>query len=171
MGNSLSQEEIEIRTQYLDKIKYLNVPILDIGNKNGVTDYLDFIKPEELKSNNIVKGRDISSRPFIVFKAEFEYPNGIKKKTFTTFFQRYSDNDLLWHSCGHYGINLMCTDGGASGEQIKMLYELLSSGEYKINREIIHEQRLNFKINDDIIFYENLTDDDYPTIIRIGETI
>ncbi len=117
-----------------------------------------------------MKGCDTYSRSFIVFRAEFEYPNGLKKKTFTTFFQRYSDNYNLWHCCGHYGTNLIETQGGTSNEQIKMLYELFSSGEYKINKEIIDEQRLNFKINDDSL-YNDLSDDDYPTIIRIANTI
>ena len=170
MGNSLSQEEINIRNEYLNKIRNINVPILDIGNKNGSTGYLDFIKSDELGTNNIMKGLDCLSRPFIVFKAEFEYPNGLKKKTFTTFFQRYSDNHNLWHCCGHYGINLMDTQGGTSNEQIKMLYELFSSGEYKINREIINEQRLNFIINGNLTD-DNFTDDDYPIIIRLANTI
>lgn len=170
MGNSLTQEEIDIRNEYLDKIKNLNLPVLDIGLKNGSTGYLDFIKPDELGLNNIMKGKDCLSRPFIVFRAEYEYPDGLKKKTFTTFFQRYSDNKLLWHCCGHYGINLMYTEGGTNTEQIKMLYELFSSGEYKIDKDKIQEQRLNFKINDDLM-YDDLTNDDFPIYIRLGNTI
>ena len=170
MGNSLSQEEIEIRKEYLDKMRNLKFPKLDIGIKNGSTGYLDFIKPEDIGTNNIMKGHDSSLRPFFVFKAEFEYPNGLKKSTFTTFFQRYSDNDLLWHCCGHYGINLMYTVGGTNTEQIKMLYELFSSGEYKINKDLIQEQKLNFMINGDLV-HDELTDDDYPICVRLGNTI
>ena len=170
MGNSLSQEDTDIRNEYLQKIRNIKVPNLDIGMKNGSTGYLDFIKPDELGANNIMKGIDSSSRSFFVFKAEFEYPNGLKKKTFTTFFQRYSDNYLLWHCCGHYGVNLMATDGGTNNEQIKMLYELFSSGEYKINKDLIDEQRLQFRINDDLS-WDNITDDDYPIIIKLGDTI
>ena len=170
MGNSLSQENIDIRNEYLNKIKNLNLPILDIGNKKGNTGYIDFIKPNELGSNNIMMGCDINSRHFIVFRAEFEYPNGLKKKTFTTFFQRYSDKYDVWHCCGNYGHNLIDTVGGASNEQIKMLYELFSSREYKINKELINEQKLNFIINNDSL-YDDLSDDDYPTIIRIANTI
>jgi hypothetical protein len=117
-----------------------------------------------------MKGHDSKSRPFIVFKAEFEYPNGSKKKTFTTFFQRYTDDFILWHCCGHYGINLMNTEGGSNNDQIKLLYELFSSGEYKINKDSMSKQRLNFKIND-VFTCDNLTDDDYPTIIRLADTI
>lgn len=170
MGNSISQEEINIRNEYLSKIIKLNLPILDIGTQNGSTEYLDFIKPDELGSNNIMKGFDCASRPFIVFRAEFEYSNGLKKKIFTTFFQRYSDNQLLWHCCGHYGVHIMDTTGGANTEQIKMLYELFSSGEYKINKDIIHEQQLNFRINDDLR-YDDLTDNDFPLFVKLANTI
>lgn len=171
MGNSLTQEEKDIRNDYLNKIKNLNLPNLDIGIKNGTTGYLDFINPNELGTNNIMKGWDSLARPFLVFKAEFEYPNGLKKKTFTTFFQRYSDNYLLWHCCGHYGVNLMFTEGGANTEQIKMLYELFSTGEYKINKDIIYDLRLNFRLNENWSLDDKLTDNDYPIIVRLANTI
>lgn len=170
MGNSLSEEDAKIRREYLDKMQNLNLPILDIGNKNGSTEYLDFIKPDDIGTNNIMKGWDCQMRPFFVFRAEFEFPNGLKKKTFTTFFQRYYDNQLLWHCCGHYGDTLMYTDGGTNNDQIKLLWELFLFGEYKINREIIHDQRLNFTINDNSL-WDDLTDDDFPTYIRLGNTI
>ena len=167
MGN-LSQKEKDIRNEYIVKIKDLNFPILDIGIKNGSTGYLDFINPDNLGSNNIMKGIDTFSRHFIVFKAEFEYPNGFKKKTFTTFFQRYTSDELLWHCCGHHGVNLMDTGGGANNEQIKMLYELFSSGEYKINKDIFDVQKFNFLINNNLdLELGNLTDNDYPVMVRL----
>lgn len=170
MGNSLSEEDRVIRKEYLDKMQNIDIPKLDIGNRNGTTGYLDFIKPDELGTNNIMKGWDYGFRPFFVFKAEFEYPNGLKKKTFTTFFQRYSDNELLWHCCGHYGPNLMYTEGGTNNEQIKILYELFSSGVYTINKDQLNESRLNFRINERD-FEDNLTDDDYPINIKLGHSV
>lgn len=170
MGNSLSQTDIETRQKYIDKITSLKVPVMDIGNKNGTTGYLDFIRPDELGSNNIMKGYDSVSRLFIVFKAEFEYPNGLKKKTFTTFFQRYSDNILSWQCCGHYGTILMYTEGGTNNEQYKLLCELFLSGIYKINKDTIYEQKLNFRFNDGD-FTDELTDDDYPINIKLGHSV
>lgn len=166
MGNTISQQESNIRREFIEKIKNLKLPILDIGLKNGSTEYLDFITPGELGYNNIMKGIDSNSRPFIVFNAEFEYPNGLKKMTFTTFFQRYTNDNLLWMCCGNHGTNLMETTGGTNTEQYKLLYELFSSGEYKINKDIIFEQKLIFRINNDDS--NDLTDDDFPTIIRLG---
>lgn len=167
MGNSLSDEAILERGTYLKNIVNLKFPILDIGTKNDYTDYIDFITPDELSSNDIMRGFDSSLRAFVVFKAEIEYPNGIKKKTFTTFFQRYSDNQLLWHCCGHSGTNLMDTTGGANNQQIKMLYDLFSSGEYKIDKNILSQQKLNFN-SDELSLNDNLEDLNYPVKVRLG---
>ena len=119
MGNSISEEEREIRREYLNKMQNINLPILDIGMKNGSTGYLDFIKPDDVGTNDIMKGWDSGSRPFFVFRAEYEYPNGLKKKTFTTFFQRYSNINSIWMGCGNYGKKFMETSGGMTEEQIE----------------------------------------------------
>jgi len=170
MGNSLSQEEISERTEYLTKILSLKFDRLDIGNRIGSTDYLDFITPEELNSHNVMSGYDFASRPFFVFKAEIEFDTGRKLKTFSTFFQRYADNDLTWHICGHYGRNIMCTCGGSNNDQIKMLYELLSTGHYKLDKldnDKLDNLSLDYK-------YDLIKDDgnnnelEIPIEIRIG---
>lgn len=170
MGNNLSQQEINTRHELIDKIKELKVPILNIGLQNGSTDYLDFIELEELGNNNIMKGTDLYSRHFIVFKAEFEFPNGSKRKTFTTFFQRYKNDKYFWMCCGNHGLNLMVTPGGTNTEQYKLLYELFSSGEYKINKDLINGQLLNFEPNISKNMSNNFRDDEYPTIIRLGHS-
>jgi hypothetical protein len=164
-------EQFDLQNKYLEKIVGIDVPILDIGLRNGITGYLDFINPDELGSNNIMKGIDSASRPFIVFKAEFEFSNGLKKKTFTTFFQRYSDDKFLWHCCGHYGKNLMDTSGGTNLEQVKLIYELVVSNKYKINKDLIQMQKLNFRDSVVSISWDNLTDDDFPIVINLGHSI
>ena len=164
-------EQFDLQNKYLEKIVGIDVPILDIGLRNGITGYLDFINPDELGSNNIMKGIDNASRPFIVFKAEFEFSNGLKKKTFTTFFQRYSDDKFLWHCCGHYGKNLMDTSGGTNLEQVKLIYELVVSNKYKINKDLIQMQKLNFRDSIDSISWDNLIDDDFPIVIKLGHSI
>ena len=166
MGNVVSNEEVNTLRKMIDLIDDLPFEILNIGMRNGYTGYLDFISPNELGSNVIMKGKDLHSRPFFVFKAFFEYSNGEKKNTFTTFFQRYDDDKNLWHCCGHHGENLMITEGGTNLEQFELLYKLFSSGEYKIDRKLIEKQRLNFKLNKNIEC-DNLTNDDYPIIIKL----
>lgn len=169
MGNQLSQEEIRERKQELDKILQLRFPSLNIGSQNGATGYLDFIKPEDLTTNNIMSGYDFAYRPFVVFKAEIELNNGNKIQTFSTFFQRYSDNLLTWHICGHYGRNLFFTDGGASNSQIKVLYELLSSGSYVITPDKLDNLRLNW-MSDNQYNEIDIPESEFPKKIIIGYT-
>lgn len=42
MGNSLTHKQIQERTDIIANINKLNFAILDIGDKNGSTGYLDF---------------------------------------------------------------------------------------------------------------------------------
>jgi hypothetical protein len=147
MGNTLSETEIQQRYTIIDKIIKLKFNTLDLNIRNGVTGYLDFINPTELGSNNVMCGLDQFSRPFIVFKAQIEYTDGSKLQTFTTFFQRYDDNKLTWHTCGHYGTLLCWTDGGATNEQFAMIHELLSNGIYQINGEKFDKLRLHQDYN------------------------
>lgn len=115
---------------YTNTIFSMEYPILDVGKTMGSTGYIDYISLDDLGSNNVMVGMDCTSRKFIVFKAQVEFSNGVKKQTLTTFFQRYDDNKVLYHCCGHHGIYLLCTDGGASVRQIKFLCELLTRGKY-----------------------------------------
>ncbi len=67
MKNNLLKDDRNTKEEYLDKIKKINLLKLDISNRNGLTGYLDFIKPNELGTNNIMKGFDYSLRPFFCF--------------------------------------------------------------------------------------------------------
>lgn len=54
----------------VDYIK--NLPVLDIGKKKGITDYIDFIGASDMKFP-IMKGIDTYRRPFIAIKYNIEY--------------------------------------------------------------------------------------------------
>ena len=56
----------------------------------------------------------------------------------------------------------MSTEGGVNLEQFKLLYELFSLGEYKIDRKLIEKQRLNFKLN------KNSEINDFPILIKLS---
>jgi hypothetical protein len=159
--------------QSLQNIMDYNCKILDIRERFGNTGYIDFIKQSEV-TENIMKGIDDNERPFIVFKAEFVYNTNntntntntnnkntkIIKKTFTTFFQRYTDNKLLWHTCGHDGELLFDSNGGANLVQLKMVEELLKNGYIDLTPDMdIYQLRL--KIN-----YTN----PYPIRIQLGHS-
>lgn len=145
MGNSLSQQQIQERTNIIDNINKLNFDILDIGDKNGSTGYLDFFQPSDLKDGlSIMKGQDMAGRKFFVFKSIFEFEDGSIYENFTSFFQRYETDNLLWHCCGHYGRYIMNTDGGTSNEQFKFIFELLTNDYVELCKEKCLELRLNF---------------------------
>ena len=99
MGNTIANNTIIEIKNIISDIMKIDYNILDIGNKNGSTDYLDFISLDDVKNNNIMKGIDNYERYFIVIKAFYEYPTQ-NKNTFTTFFQRHSENQTLWIACG-----------------------------------------------------------------------
>ena len=85
MGNSNSPEIAQSSEYAITSIFNYECPILDIGNNNGVTGYLDFINPTHVGTNNVMKGTDSSNRPFIVIKAEYYFPDETDKKTINRF--------------------------------------------------------------------------------------
>lgn len=96
---------------FLSFLQNLDVPQFDIGTRVGHTDYIDFIKPEEIH-HPVMKGIDINSRPFLILKAVANLDNGDKVELFQTFFQRYSDDQSTWMGCGNHGRQIFDTCGG-----------------------------------------------------------
>lgn len=128
-----------LRINLIKNIMNTNCNILDISHKYGATSYIDFIEQSELQEN-VMKGRDDFGRPFIVFKAEIIYENSnLNKKTFTTFFQRYRDDQILWHTCGHDGPIIFDTIGGVNISQLKLLDELFKNGSVELSPDIDYE--------------------------------
>ena len=142
MGSQSSDEKRELMKNELIEIFNYKCEILNIGNKVGHTSYIDFITEDELKDNNIMKGIDIYNRKFIIIRAMIILKNGERKKTFCTFFQRYNDNELLWHCCGHHGKNLMDTCGGMHLDQMIFLKKLLYDKSHDLNLENIRKNSL-----------------------------
>lgn len=101
----------------------LDVPILDIGIRQGHTDYIDFIKPEEV-TYPIMKGIDRFSRIFIVLKG-IGTCDGQEIPLFQTFFQRYSNSKGLWMGCGHYGTQFFGTIGGMREHEFSLLKDII----------------------------------------------
>jgi len=166
MGNSLSDIEKEEREQIIDLLCNLDFDNLDLGQRQGSTDYIDFINPNDLGEKVLcLKGKDKFFRNFFVFKARFNFSNNKYFDTFSTFFQRYTDNKLLWHFCGHYGIYLMDTTGGTTNSQFKLVYELLKEGKVKLDKEKCLECKLNFTNNFDCL--ENIPDSEYPVELEL----
>ena len=120
---------------------------LDIEQRQGWTSYIDFIKPEELVDAHVMKGKDSHGRSFIVFKSEVQVDSK-KVRLFTTFFQRYkttSEDEVLYHTAGHYGIHMFHTEGGASLNQMTLLRNLLHSGAVDVTVDDMLKCRVGYR--------------------------
>ena len=103
-----------------------NTPVLDIGERQGVTGYIDFISWKEVK-HPIMIGRDTNGRRFIVIKMILN-----NQKIMQTYFQRYTNSENLWMGCGCYTRNLFYTSGGINAEQIELVRQIIKGNRPKI---------------------------------------
>ena len=142
----------------MENIINLDYNTLDIGNKTGVTGYIDFIKKSEV-SDTVMKGGDHYNRDFIVFKSTITYNDCSKIETFTIIFQRETNNKKLWMSCGHDGPYLFDTCGGINDKQIQLLYKLLTNKYFIID---VYNQEKIYKI------YEHKDSSVSPVRIDLG---
>lgn len=67
-----------------------NLPILNLGDARGATDYIDFIRAEDMQFP-IMIGKDCFARPFLAIKFIIN-----DSCIVGTFFQRYSDDYQAW---------------------------------------------------------------------------
>jgi hypothetical protein len=137
MSTRETHDEIKIMSYLIFDI---DCPILDIGQEVGLTDYIDFISPERF-SDAVRKGTDKHGRQFITFRANIEYTDGEIIETFTTFFQRYAREELLWMSAGKQ-THLFATEGGANLLQMKLLYKLLREHNIDVTEAMFENCRL-----------------------------
>ena len=131
MGNSLSVS-VEERKRFGEEVGNLQsfeLPILDVGNRNGSTGYIDYIVKSDITGHMAMKGNDCFGRFFLTFETTAYFEDGSSEKYLTTFFQRYNDNKLIWHTAGHDEKLLFTTDGGATLEQVLFLNKLFKNGE------------------------------------------
>jgi hypothetical protein len=143
MGNSISHEEQQEMLMILHQIFSTKYPILDIGERYGQSGYLDFIHPDELTSD-IMCGKDMYGRNFIVFKCEtVVHSNSLQ--FFTIFFQRYSNNEYLYHTAGNFGKYLFDTVGGTTLDQMKYLHHLLENKSIELSYNDIIKLKTTYK--------------------------
>ena len=84
--------------------KVYSLPVLNIKNRCGKTDYIDFITRADFPTNvKCVRGRDIYRRSFISILHE----NGV-----LTLFQRYTDSFNYWTHGGKLPLSDDFTSGG-----------------------------------------------------------
>ena len=145
MGNSITSSSKQQMLLTLNTIFNSSYPELDLEDR--VSDYIDFINPDELKDNNVMGGIDNYERRFIVFKSYITI-NNTSTNMFTTFFQRYNDNDILYHCASQsYRDLLFNTEGGATLKQMEFLLDLLNNKSITLNYEQACDFKLNYKLN------------------------
>lgn len=124
------------------------IPILDIGRRVGQTDYIDFLKWDEV-TESVMKGIDVYGRHFIVIKVSIGDINLME-----TYFQRYSDCFSKYQACGHATPNFFDTIGtGLDSDQIDLLKRVINKEEVII--EDIHRPWFNKYIGKRVKLYEN----------------
>ena len=121
------------------KILDIDCPILYIDDESGYTGYIDFIG-EDRFNESVRKGSDKFGRRFITFRANIEYSDGSIIETFTTLFQRYSENEFLWVGAGRQ-CHLFATEGGTNLSQLQLLFNLLTEKTVIVTEDMINTCR------------------------------
>jgi hypothetical protein len=129
----------EIR-RITEEIYNITCPILDIGERSGITGYIDFIDTNEF-SEAFNKGVDSFGRKFISFRTKIEYTNGETKETFMTLFQRYMGDEYLWMGAGK-NLHLFATEGGTNLHQVNLVLKLLKESSVDVTEDIYKHCRL-----------------------------
>ena len=140
MGNEISFTKSEIQ-QKIEKYPYLN-----IENKMGATNYIDFLKWSDVK-HPVMYGFDICNRLFFVVKGKIN-----NEKVMQTFFQRYTDGNS-WNSGANYTTRFIRTEGGMTDDQFKFLFKLISEKKALIDNNV--KPNYDFFENKIIELYDN----------------
>jgi hypothetical protein len=110
---------------------YDTLPVLDIGNKMGYTDYIDFIRSEDM-NHPIMKGSDIFGRKFISIKVRTHNTQTNEfKEIVGTFFQRYSNTNQYAFGTA-YDLNIIHHDSRLreyQSENLEKRLKLLLDGQ------------------------------------------
>jgi hypothetical protein len=144
MGQANTTEQQYKIDNFISFIHEMNIPVLDIGNTIGFTEYIDFINYDTI-SYPIMKGIDCYNRPFFVIRGTILFKDGSVCPTLETFFQRYTYNKYLWHGCGPFLIKyFMDTVGGMNIEQFKFLENLLKTRYVELTSEYMDDIKFGY---------------------------
>jgi hypothetical protein len=112
-----------------------DVPILDLKGYMGSTDYIDFLRWEDLEYP-AMKGFDRFNRKFFVIKMLLtNNMNSKKRKIIQVFFKRYTTSgDTGWQGAS-YGYSLINTSGGMDSHQVDLIDKLMRGKLVEITEE------------------------------------
>ena len=128
------------KSDFVKFFKNIDVLKLDLGNFQDTYwgDYIDFIKKSDVTSP-VMKGRDKYGRPFVVVKVLVG-----DNLFYQTFFQRYSDDELLWMGAGWSSNTFLNTVGGMKDPQFILIKELIEqylTQDYSKKKIILKEHK------------------------------
>ena len=106
-----------------------DLPVLDIGNRQGHTNYIDFIHWNELKYP-VMKGCDMFGRPFVVMRLVGITSTGEVRFYCQTFFQRYSDSSNPIMPAGN---RLITSSGPMTDSQIETVDKIIAGKTVELN--------------------------------------
>lgn len=140
---------IETAEQFARFVENLDVPELDVKDREGRTNYIDFIQKDEITSP-VMKGKDKYSRPFVIIKAIGKLGSGKETPLSQTFFERYprdksikigepghpfsgmewlvperQGDEIIWMGCGRHGDHIFSTYGGMKANHFNLLKDLI----------------------------------------------
>jgi hypothetical protein len=122
MGNTISEHVYQERMTLINKIikKSKDYSRLDIENRVGFTDYIDFIALDEM-NGPVMYGVDVFNRNFVVIKMKVD-----DEIISQTFFKRYSKDEIVWMGCGHATKDLLIyTEGGIKNPQFSLILDII----------------------------------------------
>lgn len=122
-----------------------NIPILDIKEQMGPTDYIDFILKDTV-THKIMRGKDKFNRYFLCFRYKLNNINNkFSPEVFVeTIFQRYTNNPELWTCGGHVGLNMIKEIGNS---------HYLNEVNYNYLRRLVNGESCR------TIYYDNLLEE------------
>ena len=140
----------------MELIQIPDIPILDIGRRIGHTEYIDFLKWDEVTSP-IMKGIDVYKRHFLVVKMIVD-----GNKIMETYFQRHTNNVNFWMACGHTTRGFLNTQGsGLIKEQIELLKKVING------ENVLIEKKHNTAYEEFIGDYVRLFDEKKENAVEI----
>jgi hypothetical protein len=134
--------------------------IFDLNGRMGITDYIDFLKQDEVPKN-IMKGVDCYGRKFITIKlGGYDLDDNRFFRSGQVFFQRYSGYpDIV--GADFEGI-FIWTTGGTNEEQYKLINDLIMGKVIKLK----DEHHVNSSIKDGIVASMDYWEDKSARIIQ-----
>jgi hypothetical protein len=131
------QQNLKIVPSYIYKFintdKWENAQVYNIGNKKGMTDYIDFIQPRDFPEKcNLMYGIDCYNRFFLTHC----YKDTSENNYVMTLFQRYSDQHDFFvnggDSLNECGVKTSSFSSDRVNEYHKLMFDLINNGSINI---------------------------------------